>query len=170
MVDCTPRLDPDATVKGDDLIANLGNAADNPIVGDMMADLGLAAHADCRPYWCAVTFGVGALFMPARLYRNSERFSVLAPDTDILSDIMFSARGYCGGPPFSGVLPFGLSYEDTREVVHRRFGPPSHIFPIGAECFVIGDLFMNIYFRQEDGVLCEVMCGLIGVNSIIRPR
>src|SRR5688500_13240183 len=102
------------------LLDALGKSAVDTEVRGLLRDLDLpekpAEIADgVSSDYEAPNHGVAIFFRTAHHLRNIEAHRTIPPGTPIVSDIIFSRKGFGGGPGFKGELPHGLTFSGSRE-------------------------------------------------------
>jgi hypothetical protein len=155
------------SVTSERLLNALGKLADDAEVRALLRDLDLpetaAKIADgVSSDYEAPKHGVAIFFRTAHHLRNIEAYRACPPETPIVSDVIFSRKGFGGGPGFSGQLPHGLTYSETREAARARLGSPSWSSPIVAnDRWKFGDRYLTVAFSSDPtkGVM-QVTCGL----------
>jgi hypothetical protein len=79
----------------------------------------------------------------------------------VLTDVQFSAKGFGGGPPYTGQLPFGISFADTRAATHERLGPPASTAQLAVnDRWTLGERYLTIDFLRDGSAIKKVTFGV----------
>jgi hypothetical protein len=155
------------SVTAERLLNALGKLADDAEVRALLRDLDLpekpAKIADgVASDYEAPNHGVAIFFRTAHHLRNIEAYRACPPETPIVSDVIFSRKGFGGGPGFSGELPHGLTFSESREAARARLGPPSSSGLAGAnDRWDFGQRYLTVaFFRDPTKGVMQVTCGL----------
>jgi hypothetical protein len=145
----------------------IGKFATDPEVRALLRDLDLpemaAAITDgVSSDYEAPKHGVAVFFRTAHHLRNIAAYQGCPPNTPIVSDVIFSKKGFDGGPGYSGALPNGLTFSEPRESVHARLGPPSWTSRVTPnDRWKFGDRYMTVAFYDGEQIgSFQVTCGL----------
>jgi len=149
------------------LLNALGKLAADPEVKALLGDLDLPEQAapiedGVSSDYEATKHGVAVFFRTAHHLRNIEAYKGCPPSTPLVSDVLFSRKGYGGGPGFSGALPYELNFAETRDAVRARLGPPTRSALLGAnDRWNFGDRYLTVsFFRDPTRGIMLVTCGL----------
>jgi hypothetical protein len=153
-------------MNGDRILSNIGKPAHHPDVRQMLLELGLPEEAP--PILDGVSSdreapasGTAVFFRTAGQLRKLPGFADLPAVTPIFTDIQFASKGFGGGPPYPGTLPRDLSWDDTRDGVRARFGPPLRTaLAVPADRWQFGDLYLTVYFKKKAQTVVRVAAGL----------
>ena len=155
------------SITSERLLDALGKLADSPEVRALLRDLDLPEQAaemadGVASDYEAPKHGVAIFFRSAHHLRNIEAYQTSPPGTPIVSDVIFSRKGFGGGPGFSGALPHGLTFQESRESARARLGPPSRTALAGAnDRWNSGHRYLTVaFFRDPAKGIMQVTCGL----------
>jgi hypothetical protein len=155
------------SISAERLLGVLGKLADDAEVRTLLRDLGLpetpAKIADgVSSDYEAPKHGVAVFFRTAYHLRNIEAYRACPPETPVVSDVIFSRKGFGGGPGFSGALPHGLTFSESRDAARARLGPPSWSSPMGAnDRWNFDQRYVTVaFFRDPTKGIMQVTCGL----------
>jgi len=92
-----------------------------------------------------------------------EPLKQLPSGTAIVSEILLRAKGYNLEPGFTGDLPHGLAFTESRKSVQSRLGPPAWTSPLGlpSDRWEIGQRYVTISFRDDEQGIKNGCFGLI---------
>ena len=155
------------SITSERLLDALGKLADSPEVRALLRDLDLPEQAaeisdGVASDYEAPKHGVAIFFRSAHHLRNIEAYQASPPETPIVSDGIFSRKGFGGGPGFSGALPYELTFPESRETARARLGPPFWSSPMGAnDKWKFGHRYLTVaFFRDPTRGIMQVACGL----------
>jgi hypothetical protein len=153
---------PAKSIEAELLLPLLGKSLEDPALSAGMAALGLAPSSALRlpksgdDFSADVTaqgFGVGLNFQLGAPVSGVSRV--------VLSDIFFRGIVFSGGPPFSGKLPRGIEFSDSRAGVRKILGEPTWTAMLPNDRWEYGDHYMTLEFAEDEQTIYMVTCGRI---------
>jgi hypothetical protein len=113
-------------MRADEVLACLRNTTQDDALKALLGQLGLDAKnlkmKGGKGDLVSTTHGITLIFHQAAA--DAAAGAAKPRKTGQLTDVQFTARGYQGGPPFSGELPRGVRFDMNRAQVHALIGPP----------------------------------------------
>ncbi len=150
------------------LVDAIGKLVGGDEVRALLRDLDLPEQSattgdDVAGDYEATMHGVAVIFGAVEhLRRKMPVYQACAPEALIISDVIFSRKGFGGGPGFSAELPHGITWTENRDAARARLGPPAFSAPIGAnDRWQFGDRYLTIsFYRDPTRGVMQVVCGL----------
>lgn len=148
------------------LLSHLGKSTEDAELQELLKSLGVSpkgprlngGFGDQR----IPSEGIHLFFKAASYHRNVPSVQTLPANAKVFSDVLFSHKGFDGGPPFGGDLPFGLKFAESRVQARERLGPPSWVSPlVENDRWEEGGRFLTIDFAADESYIKKVTVGLV---------
>ncbi len=152
-------------INADEVLSHLGKSTEDPSLQEFLKKLGLPPNGP------RLKGGFGDQAVPAEgfvlLYKTAshhpdiQKNNALPANAKVFSDVQFRAAGVEGGPPYSGELPYGLKFTDSRAATRARLGAPNWSSPIvNNDRWEYGDRFVTVDFSPDESFIKRVNVGL----------
>jgi hypothetical protein len=146
----------------------LGKPVDSPEVKVFLVNLDATENLEIDPddgtaYISREELGFSLLFKEAGWIKNPS-YASLPKNTLVFVSCFYYAEGHEGYRQFSGELPRGLSFSDSRDDVHKKLGPPSwqreRNGRVISEKWVFGDRSLHVTYSRNTGKIAVIVFGI----------